>query len=239
MRWFVIFWLLCCATWAQTPPTPTVLVVGDVNQIEVTRLESQLRQLLREQRDAGKLKARLVAYNLALPEHRRSAKILGLEGKSLPLLAVCSVDAKGLPRKVEWLLPVTNSQQALAQLYDYLGEESPEPVLSTPASLRLSEPTIQVGGQTGVINVKVRMVNPTPTTLAGPLRVVLQTQLPGQPWQAAGEQSIDKVPGGWNLTKDFFLTDGALFTSPFTVKAQVFQGETSLGEATSSYQPPQ
>lgn len=217
---------------------PLVLVVGDLNQVPVTVLESQLRQRLKTLRDEGKLNAKLAGYNLALADHRKSLKKLGITPNGLPMLVVCSQTAQGLPKKVEWTTKVSDSEAAVRELLDFLGEEAPPVDKGVEGQLVMDEPTIQVGGQSGVINIKVRMSNGTATTLAGPLKVLLFTQMPGKEWTPAGEQQMEKLPAGWNVTKDFFIVDaGDLLTNPFTVKAQVKREGELLEEKTASHQP--
>ncbi len=215
---------------------PLVLVIGDLNQVQVSVRESKLRQRLKELRDSGQLDARLAGYNLALSDHRKSLKSLGVTPTTLPMLLVCSQTDKGLPLAVEWSTTTADPEAAVGELLDFLGEEAaptdPSPAIGT---LSMDEPSIQVGGQSGVINVKVRLSNAGASTLPGPLKVLLWTQLPGQEWTAAGEQSMDKLPTGWNVTKDFFIVEaGELLSKPFHVKAQVKRGTELLQEKTAA-----
>lgn len=232
-KWIVaIVFLLMGVAWADQP---LVLVVGDLNQVHVSVRESKLRQRLKELRDGGQLDARLAGYNLALADHRKSLKSLGVTPTALPMLLVCSQSDKGLPLAVEWSTSTTDPEAAIRELLDFLGEGGEPVVNDTPGTLSMDEPSIQVGGQSGVINVKVRLSNGGGGTLPGPLKVLLWTQLPGQEWTAAGEQSMDKLPAGWNVTKDFFIVDASdLLSNPFGVKAQVKRGNELLVEKTSS-----
>lgn len=224
--------LLAGLGWSQPP---LVLVIGDLNQVDVTLKESQLRQRLRELREGGKLEAKLAGYNLALADHRKSLRALKFSPPSLPMLLVCTQNAQGLPLAVEWSTPVETPEAAVGELMEYLRQEGAGDTdeIATAPRLTMDDPSIQVGAQSGVINVKVRLSNAGTGTLNGPLKVLLWTQLPEQGWVAAGEQNVDKVPAGWNLTKDFFIAEAPeLLNSSFTVKAQLLLGGTVLQEKT-------
>ncbi len=232
LTWFWVF-LLACLAWAE----PLVLVVGDLNQVQVTLVESKLRQRLRTLRDEGKLEARLASYNWALADHRSSLQQLGLNGQSLPLLVVCQQANDGKPTVVEWSTVVLDPEVAVADMMQFLNPDAVDPILPG-ADLMVYQPTISVGSMLGVINIKVRCQNLGQTTLTGPLRIEIWTRRPGGEWQKSGEKSQDKLPSGWSTTKDFFLEDTAhLLDGVFEVKAKVYRGPDFLQEQSATYSP--
>lgn len=237
IRWFFrCLWLalLTFPAWAE----PLVLVVGDLNQVQVSLLESRLREQLRQLRDQGQLQARLASYNVSLANHRNSLEKLQVDTAQLPLLLVCEQTSEGLPQRVEWSQVVTQPERSVREMMEFLQPGGGPPELPPGGDLVVHPPRISVGSMLGVINVKVRFQNQASTTLQGPLTVQVWTRPPGGEWHLHGEQVQDKVPAGWSVTKDFFLQDAAhLLDGPFEARGVVSKAGVVLQEEVSRFEP--
>ncbi|MBN9420140.1 hypothetical protein ABS71_01825 [bacterium SCN 62-11] len=131
---FTLTGLLWMAGWAATPPS--VLVIWDSTQTSGAQTFKSLVDRLKRQRAEGhfvgaQLDPNFRVYDLALAEHAKALKSLGLGRPSQPQLCLLEVDAAGLPLRVTWSTPVNSSDQALTALDDQLGLRAPV-VVQTP-----------------------------------------------------------------------------------------------------------
>lgn len=113
--------------WAA--PAPSVLVVWDSTQSNGAQTFKSLVDRLKRQRAEGHfvgapLDPNFRVYDLAVAEHAKALKSLGLGRPTQPQLCLLEVNPKGLPVRVTWSTPVTSPEQALADLDDQLGLRS-------------------------------------------------------------------------------------------------------------------
>jgi hypothetical protein len=236
MRLFTILFMLflCTASCFAQSPTEMILVVGDLNRSDATVLESKLRERLRSLRDQGYITQKISSYNFALRDHSKALSRLGLKRDQSPILAVCSVNKAGLPEKVLWSETVTTVEEATNHLGDTLGQSYaagaspkspnlPQPVVEAPAvPLEISDLAVSQGNVFGVLNVKVRMKNPNTSTVRGPIQVKVAIKTDQGTFQDIAEQSVEKFPAGWTVTRDFVQHDAnSQAKPPFTVRVQV------------------
>ena len=136
--------LLLLASWAAKPPS--VLVVWDSTQASgAPTFKSLVDQLKRERAEGhfvgAPLDPNFRVYDLAVPEHAKAIKALGLGRPSQPQLCLLDVDAKGQPLKVTWRTAVTTPVQALTALDAQLGINQQPLATQTPTPTATPSPT--------------------------------------------------------------------------------------------------
>lgn len=120
--------LLWVGSWAAQPPS--VLVVWDSTQSSGAPTFKSLVDLLKRQRAEGHFVGTPVdpsfrVYDLAVPEHTKALKSLGLGRPAQPQLCLLEVNERGLPLKVSWRTSVHSADQALNDLDLQLGIHKP------------------------------------------------------------------------------------------------------------------
>ena len=139
----------------------TVLMVWDSTQSRGAGAFKSLVELLKRQRAQGhfvglQINPSFRIYDLAVPEHARSWKQLGMGRPSQPLLCLTLTDSRGLPQKITWRCPVQTAEQAMSALDGQLGLGN----LTTPG---LATPT----------------PSPTPTATPAPSPSLAPSPVPG------------------------------------------------------------
>ncbi len=137
--------LFLLASWADQPPS--ILVVWDSTQPSGAPAFKRLVEQLKRQRAEGHfvgapLDPSFRVYDLAVPEHAKGVKSLGLGRPAQPQLCLLEVNERGLPLKVTWRTSVSSAEQALGALAQQLGLHKPVATLSpTPTPTLTPTPT--------------------------------------------------------------------------------------------------
>ena len=129
--------LLLSGVGAAQPPS--VLVIWDSTQPTGAAAFKALVDQLKRQRAQGhfvgaQLDPNFRVYDLAVPEHAKALKVLGLGHPLRPQLCLLEVNGRGQPFKVTWRTSVSSPAQALAALDTRLG-------LAQPSLTQTSTPT--------------------------------------------------------------------------------------------------
>lgn len=136
--------LLLLATWAAPPPS--VLVVWDSTQPDGASAFKSLVEQLKRQRAEGHFVGAQVdpsfrVYDLAVPEHAKALKSLGLGRPAQPQLCLLEVNGAGQPVKVTWRTPVSSATRALTALDARLGLNQPPVATQTPTPAPSATPS--------------------------------------------------------------------------------------------------
>jgi hypothetical protein len=95
-----------------------------------------------------------------------------------------------------------------------------------PASNRLHLEPIKVE-LTGSVNVRLFIKNPTQETLRAPMILELYAKGRGESqWVSLKSWKLDKVPGGYRISRDYFSDNQPLFTGQFELLSKIYRSDT-------------
>ncbi len=207
-----------------------ILVVGNKNEISISRNELEVRDRLKKLQVSGKLKKeefKFLAYDFAIGEQKKYCRDrLGIDDGDLPLLGVVVLDSGGIPSKLLWKTRVKDPEKAVAAVMEYLGlaysgstsQGTPQGAASYPV---VAPPMVSVkGGEFGMGNkndAKMRRTVKVSDFLIGKYEVTNREYVAFL--NSQGNQVEDKVQ--WiNITSDRWcgITAEDPDSGPFSVR---------------------
>lgn len=133
LHWFIMVEILLAGFLivpplvAGVPVRTAILVVGDLDDLSISRIEMELRSKLKELRDRGKmnepgLSQTFLSYNFAVTEKKRYCEqSLGIKRRHLPFLGIVELNAQGVPFRILWSIRVEDVDLALSAMMTRLG----------------------------------------------------------------------------------------------------------------------
>ena len=97
----------------------------------------QLVEVLKERRAVGhfaqaQLEKKVMVYDVAIADHARSLKVLGMAAPEVPRLCVIALNGKGLPSRILWSQTYSQNGPLMAALDQQLGIKTSKPFSDPP-----------------------------------------------------------------------------------------------------------
>lgn len=187
-------------------------MIWDSRKPAVGDAHRQLVEVLKERRAVGhfaqaRLEKKVMVYDLALADHARSLKVLGMPSPQVPRLCIISLNSKGLPAKILWSQSYGPSGPLMAALDKQLGIEVKRLFTDPPRLVLVGDDQ-----DPGVLEVESKLEALFQSDWSeAPLherKVVRESSLTGAP--PVGLALVDPQSSKVLWSKDLALPDGSL-----------------------------